>query len=104
MKQTNRPNAGASVRSSAPLATGLAAGLTLAVSASLSGCSSSENRLAEFRDDPTPDLITMDQRGDDVSNRLHLIKDESRRMLVRDWLYFWYLDRPTRLRPEPSAW
>jgi hypothetical protein len=100
VKQTNRPNAGASVRSSAVLI----AGLTLAASASLGGCSSNENRLAEFRDDPTPDLITMDQRGDDVSNRLHLIKDESRRMLVRDWLYFWYLDRPTRLRPEPSAW
>ncbi len=80
----------------------LAAGLGLALT--LGGCRSSENRLAEFRDDPTPDLITMDQRGDDVSNRLHLIKDESRRMLVRDWLYFWYLDRPTRLRPEPSAW
>ncbi len=76
------------------------AGATLA----LGGCGSGENRLAEFRDDPTPDLITMDERGDDVSNRLHLIKDESRRMLVRDWLYFWYLDRPTRLRPSPSAW
>lgn len=85
---------------SAILATGLALGLAV----SLGGCSSEPNRLAEFRDDPTPDLITMDQRGDDVSNRLHLIKDESRRMLVRDWLYFWYLDRPTRLRPAPSAW
>ena len=60
--------------------------------------------LAELRDDPTPNLITMDERGDDVSNRFHLIKDESRRMLVRDWIYLWYLDRPTRLRPSPSAW
>ncbi|MEL6796673.1 MAG: hypothetical protein AAFO89_07595, partial [Planctomycetota bacterium] len=87
MKHTARRT----VRTNAAVLTAAAA-MTLA----LGGCSSSENRLAEFRDDPTPDLITMHERGDDISNRLHLIKDESRRMLVRDWLYFWYLDRPTR--------
>ena len=80
------------------------AALAIGAALTLGGCSSSENRLAEFRDDPTPDLITMDERGDDVSNRSHLIKDESKRMLVRDWIYLWYLDRPTRLRPSPSAW
>ncbi|MEO1717370.1 MAG: hypothetical protein AAFR76_09690 [Planctomycetota bacterium] len=95
MKHTARRT----VRTNAAVLTAAAA-MTLAIG----GCSSSENRLAEFRDDPTPDLITMHERGDDISNRLHLIKDESRRMLVRDWLYFWYLDRPTRLRPSPSAW
>ncbi|MEO0629518.1 MAG: hypothetical protein AAFY46_02180 [Planctomycetota bacterium] len=96
MKHTTRHT----VRRPAALVAAAVIGSTLA----LGGCSSGENRLAEFRDDPTPDLITMDERGDDVSNRLHLIKDESRRMLVRDWIYFWYLDRPTRLRPSPSAW
>ena len=95
MKHTARRT----VRTTAAVLTAAAA-MPLAIG----GCSSSENRLAEFRDDPTPDLITMHERGDDISNRLHLIKDESRRMLVRDWLYFWYLDRPTRLRPSPSAW
>ncbi|MEO1583457.1 MAG: hypothetical protein AAFR96_02660 [Planctomycetota bacterium] len=82
----------------------IAIAVAAATPIALTGCSSERNRLAEFRDDPTPNLITMDERGDDVSNRFHLIKDESRRMLVRDWIYLWYLDRPTRLRPQPSAW
>ena len=83
----------------------LAAAAVLAVvGGSLVGCSSERNRLAEFRDDPTPDLVTMDKRSDDIANRTTLIKDEGRRMLVRDWFYLWYLDRPSRLRPEPSAW
>ncbi|MEM9166891.1 MAG: hypothetical protein AAGB48_07675 [Planctomycetota bacterium] len=70
----------------------------------LAGCSSERNRLAEYRDEPTPGLVTMDDRPDDIANRITLIKDEGNRMLYRDWLYLWYLDRPTRLRPGPSAW
>lgn len=80
----------------------------LAVSAAtilLTGCSGGErDRLAEFRDDPTPDLVTMNMTGDAVENRNALIWDESSRMLYRDWLYLWHLNRPTRLTPEPSAW
>ncbi|MGP1273279.1 MAG: hypothetical protein ACTS22_08085 [Phycisphaerales bacterium] len=83
----------------------IAAIATVSVAAAaLAGCSSERNRLAEYRDDPTPNLVTMDKRGDDIANRTTIIKDEGRRMLVRDWFYLWYLDRPTRLRPEPSAW
>jgi hypothetical protein len=77
---------------------------SLLAAGALAGCSSERNRLAEFRDDPSPEMVTMHQRSDDVANRITLIKDESRRMIYRDWLYMWYLDRPTRLRPSPSAW
>jgi hypothetical protein len=75
-----------------------------AAASTLTGCSSERNRLAEFRSDPTPDLITMSKRADDVRNVNALIRDESKRMLQRDWIYMWYMDRPTRLTPEPSAW
>lgn len=80
------------------------AAITIGATALSTGCSSERNRLAEYRDDPTPNLVTMDKRSDDIANRTTLIKDEGRRMLVRDWFYLWYLDRPTRLRPEPSSW
>ncbi|MEM8758457.1 MAG: hypothetical protein AAGF47_11835 [Planctomycetota bacterium] len=82
-----------------------AATLTLGTVAAMAvGCSSERNRLAEFRDDPTPDLVTMHERPDDIRNRITLIRDEQSRMLYRDWLYLWYLDRPTRLSPNPTAW
>lgn len=78
--------------------------ITGAALATTTGCSSGRNRLAEFRSDPTPELVTMYQRPDDVRNMTALIKDESKRMLYRDWIYLWQMDRPTRLRPVPSAW
>lgn len=68
------------------------------------GCSSERNRLSEFRSNPTPELITMNQRPDDVRNMNALIRNESKRMLMRDWIYMWHMNRPTRLTPEPSAW
>lgn len=77
---------------------------TGAASALLTGCSSERNRLAEFRNDPTPELATINERPDDLKNLNALIRDESKRMLVRDWRYTWYMDRPTRLTPTPSAW
>ena len=75
-----------------------------AAATTLTGCSSERNRLAEFRSNPTPDLITMSKRPDDVRNINALIRDESKRMLQRDWIYMWHMNRPTRLTPEPSAW
>jgi len=68
------------------------------------GCSSKRDRLSEFRANPTPELVTMSQRPDDVRNMNALIRNESRRMLQRDWIYLWHMNRPTRLTPEPSAW
>ncbi len=68
------------------------------------GCSSKRDRLAEFRSNPTPELITMNQRPDDVRNVNALIRSESKRMLQRDWIYMWHMNRPTRLTPDPSAW
>lgn len=68
------------------------------------GCASKRDRLSEFRENPTPELVTMNQRPDDVRNLSALIRNEHKRMLVRDWRYLWLLDRPTRLTPEPSAW
>ena len=75
-----------------------------AAASTLTGCSSKRDRLAEFRENPTPDLVTMNMRADDVKNLNALIKDESKRMLYRDWIYLWHMNRPTRLTPEPSAW
>lgn len=68
------------------------------------GCSSKRDRLSEFRSNPTPELVTMSQRPDDVRNMNALIRNESKRMLQRDWIYLWHMNRPTRLTPEPSAW
>ncbi|GAB5497623.1 MAG: hypothetical protein Phyf2KO_27030 [Phycisphaerales bacterium] len=77
---------------------------TAGSAAILTGCSSDRNRLAEFRNNPTPDLVTMNERPDDAKNLNALIRNESKRMLYRDWRYAWYMDRPTRLTPAPSAW
>jgi hypothetical protein len=85
-----------------PAALGLGCAALLA--SLLVGCSGERNRLAEFRDEPTPDLATMHERHDDVENLSTIIKDEHGRMFYRDLRYFWLLDRPSRLRPEPSAW
>lgn len=81
------------------LALGIVAGALVAT-----GCSAKRDRLAEFRANPTPELVTMNQRPDDVRNLSALIHNEQKRMLVRDWRYLWLLDRPTRLSPAPSAW
>jgi len=78
--------------------------VSAAAASTLTGCSGKRDRLAEFRNDPTPDLVTMNMRADDIKNVNALIKDESKRMLYRDWIYLWHMNRPTRLTPEPSAW
>jgi len=78
--------------------------VAIAGAALATGCSSDRDRLSEFRSNPTPELVTMTQRPDDVRNVNALIRNESKRMLVRDWRYMWMMDRPTRLTPEPSAW
>ena len=83
--------------------------ITLAIASAaaasmLTGCSGKRDRLAEFRSNPAPDLVTMNMRADDARNLNALIKEESKRMLYRDWVYLWHMNRPTRLTPEPSAW
>ncbi len=78
--------------------------VAIAGTALATGCASDRDRLSEFRSNPTPELVTMTERPDDVRNVNALIRNESKRMLVRDWRYLWMMDRPTRLTPHPSAW
>lgn len=73
----------------------LAGGLLLA------GCTSPVDRNAMVRYDLSPELDTLHQRSDDVANSLALMSDENWRMFWEDMGRFWYVDRASRLTPEP---
>lgn len=54
----------------------------------------------EIRENPTPDLDTLDQRRVDIDNMIAVTEDENGRMLNADWNRFWLLERPSRLAPD----
>jgi hypothetical protein len=66
----------------------------------LSGCS----RSAKYRANPTPELDTLSMSRDEIDNRLTVTNDSNARMINRDFGYFWMLDRPSRLTPQPVGW
>lgn len=79
------------------LATALLAGVAIS-----SGCSSSKDkRVSGLRKDPTPDMVTLYQRQDDVDNVLAVYFNEMDRMFWQDMGRAFYTDRPSRLTPEP---
>lgn len=67
----------------------------------LSGCAS---RSATYRSNPTPELDTLSMSRDEIDNRLTVTNDSNARMINRDVGYFWLLDRPSRLTPQPVGW
>ncbi|MFG0285796.1 MAG: hypothetical protein ACF8R7_15380 [Phycisphaerales bacterium JB039] len=74
--------------------------LGVCAAASLTGCAS---RHARIRANPTPELHTLTGRYVDQQNDFAIMWDENVRMLRQDWDRFWYVDRPSRLTPEPIA-
>lgn len=85
----------------------LAAG-TLAAAA-LSGCTTAVSRAdyaqaERIRADLTPELDTLHQRPDDMTNAITIMADENGRMFWQDLGRAFYWDRPSRLTREPVPW
>jgi hypothetical protein len=66
----------------------------------LGGCSS-DGRYGAIRSDLTPELDTLYQRSADIDNALTLMDDENWRMFNEDLGRAFYVNRPSRLTPEP---
>ncbi|MCA3003821.1 MAG: hypothetical protein LW650_11435 [Planctomycetaceae bacterium] len=86
-------------RSAVVVSMGLVASATLFAG----GCETSAQRaqLNEVRGNPTPELVTLHQRQDDVDNALTTTFDTNLRALPQDLGRMWLLDRPSRLTPDP---
>jgi hypothetical protein len=64
----------------------------------LTGCSSGNaSRKAEFRSNPTPELLTLSETRDQVDNQLTITNDTNMRMISEDFGRFWLMDRPSRM-------
>ena len=82
----------------------LVSALTLGVGASLLvGCGSS-GRHQYLRWNVAPELETLNQRWVDADNEYAIMNSENTRMLRADWRRVWYVDRPSRLSPEPKPY
>lgn len=71
----------------------------------LGGCGSQTVRsgetISDVRANPTPEISTLYQTPDDVSNMLTLVNDQNLSMFAQDWGHLWLYDRPSRLTQEP---
>ncbi len=68
----------------------------------VAGCASeSRQQLADIRSDPTPELVTMTQRQDDVDNELTMQFNTDLRGLKRDLGVLLNLQGASRLSPYP---
>ena len=71
----------------------------------LGGCGSQTIRsgesLSDIRSNPTPEISTLYQTPNDVSNRTTLTVDQNLSMFAQDFGRFWLYERPSRLTPEP---
>ena len=77
---------------------------TFAAATLLGGCASSNSsyaKAAEYQNDPTPHLHTLNERGIDIDNRHAITNDENLRMLNDDLTRFFLLDRQSHLTPAP---
>lgn len=66
----------------------------------LAGCGGPTSK-QHIRIHPTPELQTLYEREDDVANALALMRNENWRMFWEDWGRVMYVDRASRLTPEP---
>lgn len=76
---------------------------------SLVGCTTAASQAdyaqaERVRADLTPELDTLYQRPDDISNTLTIMADENGRMFWEDLGRVMYTNRPSRLTPEPVPW
>ncbi len=61
-------------------------------------------RTGKYRANPSPDVDTLSMSHDEIDNRLTVTNDSNARQLNRDIGYFFMLDRPSRLTPQPVGW
>ncbi|MBL0927954.1 MAG: hypothetical protein IBJ11_09945 [Phycisphaerales bacterium] len=67
------------------------------------GCSK-DNRADSWRWNPSPAEMTLQQRDEDIANRIAVTNDENLRQFNSDLGRLFLLDRPSRMSPEPSPW
>jgi hypothetical protein len=68
----------------------------------LGGCYlAGTNRWDSIRSNPSPNISTLSQRPQDVSNAMTVTFDEDLRMFNEDLGRAFYTDRPSRLTKEP---
>lgn len=68
----------------------------------LGGCYlAGTNRWDSIRSNPSPNIRTLSQRPEDVSNAMTVTFDEDFRMFNEDLGRAFYTDRPSRLTKEP---
>jgi hypothetical protein len=68
------------------------------------GCTGVRNPVARdtlIRNNPTPELNTLDMRDVDRDNRRAIARNENWRMLREDWDRMWYVNRASRLTSYP---
>ncbi len=71
-------------------------------SALVGGCASeSRAQLDDIRSDPTPELVTLTQRQDDIDNQLTVNFNTDMRSFYRDLGVFMGFQGPSRLSPYP---
>lgn len=78
--------------------------LCLTAAAALSGLAvgcSSNSQYDQIRADLTPELETLHERQADMDNSWTIMMDENGRMFVQDLGRAFYVNRPSRLSPEP---
>ena len=77
--------------------------------AAVTGCSTASSpadfaQAERIRQNLTPELDTLYQRPDDMSNAFTIMLDENGRMFWQDLGRVLYTDRPSRLTREPVPW
>lgn len=90
------------IRQSSSLFVLSAVALAALVGGGLGGCSGSSSSYSGIKSNLTPELDTLWQRPTDVDNDLVLMDDENWRMFREDLGRAFYVDRPSRLSPEPN--
>lgn len=77
---------------------GLLAGLGLAFG---SGCASDPYDVSygAIKAEPAPELMTLNERPDDVWGHVAYTRDTNWRMYWEDWGRMWFYDHPSRLNP-----
>lgn len=83
--------------------------LGCAAAATLVGCTTASSpadyaQAERIRSNLTPELDTLYQRPDDMSNAMTIMADENGRMFWQDLGRVFYVDRPSRLTREPVPW
>ena len=73
----------------------------LVAGALATGCSNRSADINAIRMNPSPEVMTLNERPTDVRNAITIMWDENIRMANEDLGRFFFFNRPSRLTPEP---